>query len=52
LVGPDGRGIPVTKEVFHAYARFIEEKSCGTVEISFKAGGVAGVVATEKTTYK
>jgi hypothetical protein len=52
IVSPDGRWIPVTKEVFHAYARFIEGKSCGVVEVAFKAGGIAGVIATEKTTYK
>jgi hypothetical protein len=53
VVSPDGSRIEIPKELFVALWDFIEEnKPSGTVTIQFRNGGVAGLEALIKRTYK
>jgi hypothetical protein len=52
LLAPDGRRVCVPRQLFDAVVKFRDGKSNGSVQISFKCGGIAGVEATERTIYK
>lgn len=52
LVGPTGVRVPIPKEVFDAIDKFRREKSTGSIQLHFKSGGVAGVEAVQKHTFK
>lgn len=53
VVSPDGNRIEIPKELFGALWDFIEgNKPSGTVTIQFRNGGVAGLEALIKRTYK
>jgi hypothetical protein len=53
VVGPDGERIEIPKELFKALWDFSEgTKATGSVTIHFRNGGVAGLEAVIKKTYK
>ena len=53
VVSPDGSRIEIPKELFGALWDFIEgNKPSGSVTIQFRNGGVAGLEALIKRTYK
>jgi len=53
VVSPDGSRIEIPKELFRALWDFVKgDKSSGTVTIQFRNGGVAGLEALVKRTYK
>jgi len=53
VVSADGGRIEIPKELFGALWDFIKgNKSSGTVTIQFRNGGVAGLEALVKRTYK
>ena len=53
VVSPDGSRIEIPKELFAVLWDFIKgNKSSGTVTIRFRNGGVAGLEALFKRTYK
>ena len=53
VVSPDGNRIEIPKELFQALWDFIKgSKHSGTVTIQFRNGGVAGLEALIKRTYK
>jgi hypothetical protein len=53
VVSPDGNRIEIPKELFGALWDFIEgNKPSGSVTIQFRNGGVAGLEALIRRTYK
>jgi len=53
VAGPDGERIEIPKELFKALWDFSEgTKATGLVTIHFRNGGVAGLEAVIKKTYK
>lgn len=53
VVGPDGEQIEIPRELFKALWDFSEgTKATGSVTIHFRNGGVAGLDAVIKKTYK
>jgi len=53
VVSPDGSRIEIPKELFGALWDFIEgNKPSGSVTIQFRNGGIAGLEALIKRTYK
>jgi hypothetical protein len=53
VVGPDGNQIEIPKELFGLLWDFSEgNKQTGSVIIQFRNGGVAGLEAVIKKTYK
>ncbi|HWZ45470.1 MAG TPA: hypothetical protein VNW97_18490 [Candidatus Saccharimonadales bacterium] len=53
VVSPDGSGISIPKELFGALADFLQgSKPTGALIIQFRNGGIAGMEALIKKTYK
>jgi len=53
VMSPDGNHIVIPKELFRALWDFLHEnKPAGSVVIQFRNGGVAGLEAFIKKTYK
>jgi len=53
IVAPDGDRIEIPRELFQALQDFLAgAKSSGSVTIHFRNGGVAGLEALVKKTYK
>jgi hypothetical protein len=53
VVSPDGSQIHIPKELFGALADFLQgSKPTGALVIQFRNGGVAGLEAVIKKTYK
>jgi hypothetical protein len=53
VVSPDGSQISIPRELFGALADFLQgSKSTGALVIQFRNGGIAGLEALIKKTYK
>jgi hypothetical protein len=53
VVSPDGSRVSIPKELFGALADFLQgSKQTGALVIQFRNGGVAGLEALIKKTYK
>ena len=53
VVAPDGNNIEIPKELFGVLWDFLEgNKATGSVVIQFRNGGIAGLEALVKKTYK
>ena len=53
VVAPDGNNIEIPKELFGVLWDFLQgNKSTGSVVIQFRNGGIAGLEALVKKTYK
>lgn len=53
VVSPDGSQVPIPRELFAALADFLQgSKPTGSLVIQFRNGGVAGLEAMIKKTYK
>ena len=53
VVSPEGRQIEIPRELYVALQDFIEGSKCnGSIVIQFRNGGIAGLEAVVKKTYK
>jgi hypothetical protein len=53
LISPDGSQIEIPKELFRALGDFLHgERLSGSITIQFRNGGIAGLEALVKKTYK
>jgi hypothetical protein len=52
-VAPDGRRLRITRELFAALENFLgPEKPCGSLTVTFRNAGIAGVETLTRTVYK
>lgn len=52
VMNPDGKFIRVTKEFYESLQDFMELKRSGSVVISFRNGGIAGIRGEFEKVYK